>query len=150
MLRCTLPCACSQDAAFYEKDCLLFVIDARPRMMQPTTPGGVPPLVQALGAVAASMRGRVVAGDTDDVGVLLYGTKNQAAPEELAPFANTWVADRQRAPQASPTRGAYPTLTPSAGLCCSLSTSRRPPPSRSCRRYTRLATFPSLATWTRT
>eukprot|EP00967_Tisochrysis_lutea_P115672 scaffold185502_cov28-Tisochrysis_lutea.AAC.1 len=49
-------------------------------MAQPRGPNESSPLVQALGAVAASMRARVVAGDMDLIGVLLFGTEQTSPP----------------------------------------------------------------------
>jgi hypothetical protein len=70
-------------------------------MMQPTAGSAAePPFVQALGAVATSMRGRVIAGDNDLIGVVLYGTKHSSEPE----FMNTCAFMRCRLTAASAAR----------------------------------------------
>jgi hypothetical protein len=78
-------------------------------MMQPTGSTAEPPFIQALDAVATSMRSRVIAGDSDLVGVMLFGTQHASAPENLEPAANTYAA--------CPSDGRLPRSQPRGGEC---------------------------------
>lgn len=91
----------SEAPSFYEKDCILFVIDARQAMLAEPAPGEPPPLTQALRAVAATMRKRVLAGDGDQVGVMLFGTREKSAPEGLQSFDHTFVLLPMAEPHAA-------------------------------------------------
>ena len=94
----------SEAPSFYEKDCILFVIDARQAMLAEPAPGEPPPLTQALRAVAATMRKRVLAGD----GVMLFDTREKSAPEGLQSFDHTFVL----LPMAEPLTARHSLLWP--------------------------------------
>ena len=68
-----------EEPEYSQKDAILFVVDARKEMCEPGANGSPSPLAQALGCVQASMQRRVQSGDTDLIGLLLFGTKQQKA-----------------------------------------------------------------------
>jgi len=92
-----------ENKEFQEKDCILFVIDARPPMLE-ATGDAEPPLVQALTCVANCMRDRILGGDQDLVGVLLFGTEHAKAPEDQQSFPNTFVLQEPSVPSATSMR----------------------------------------------
>ena len=80
-----------EEPEYSQKDAILFVVDARKGMCEPGANGSPSPLAQALGCVQASMQRRVQSGDTDLIGLLLFGTKQQKAAEGGLEFPFTYL-----------------------------------------------------------
>merc|ERR1719272_598452 len=80
-----------EEPEYSQKDAILFVVDARKEMCEPGANGSPSPLAQALGCVQASMQRRVQSGDTDLIGLLLFGTKQQKAAQGQLEFPFTYV-----------------------------------------------------------
>ena len=92
-----------EEPEFAQKDAILFVVDARQEMYESGANGSPSPLAQALGCVQASMQRRIQAGDTDLVGLLLFGTKQQKAATGQLEFPFTYVQQElPLAPRAPP------------------------------------------------
>lgn len=93
------------DHAKHEKDCIIFLIDAQPAML---TPGpavaegvaGPSPFDQALSCVADCMRDRILAGDQDVIGVVLFGTEYSKGAVDQQPFPHLFVLQEPEVPSA--------------------------------------------------
>ena len=72
-----------------QKDCVLFLIDARAPMCVQSG-DGPSPLAQALGCVQSCMKDRLYGGDSDLVGVLLYGTAKTKLPDDQQQFPHVY------------------------------------------------------------
>jgi len=90
----------STEPEFFERDCILFAIDARSAMLDPV--GEAPaPFIQALSCVISCMRERIISGDQDLVGVLLFGTEQEKALHDQQPFPGTYALQDMEVPSAS-------------------------------------------------
>ena len=93
-----------QDEA-YQRDCLLFLIDARAPMLERTEDGADPPLVQALTGVLSCMRERIVGTSSRDmIGVVLYGTEHSKSPAGVQTFDSMYTLVDIDVPSASAMR----------------------------------------------
>ena len=82
-----------------QTDCILFVIDAHARMAQPAN-GGPSPFAQALRAIVKTMQDRILSGDRDLVGVLLYGTEETKVPNDHQGFPHIFMLQDLEIPSA--------------------------------------------------
>lgn len=88
---------------FNLRDSILFVIDARRAMCEPSAGGGPSPFAQALGCVRECMRDRVLSGERDQVGVVLFGTEATKTPSGQG-FPNIYVLQDLDEPSAASMR----------------------------------------------
>ena len=65
---------------FAVKDSILFVIDARAAMCEPGPGGTASPFSQSIACVLTCMKDRILGGERDLIGVLLYGTEETKVP----------------------------------------------------------------------
>ena len=86
------------------KDSILFVIDARKEMCVPTANGGKSCFRQSLDCVVACMRDRILGGERDLVGVLLFGTEKTKAPNDLQVFEHVYLLQELEEPSANSMR----------------------------------------------
>ena len=89
---------------FSVKDSILFVIDARAHMCQPPAGGGPSCFAQSLQCVLACMKDRVLGGERDLVGVLLFGTREAKLPSQSQPFPHLYLLQELEEPSADSMR----------------------------------------------
>jgi len=88
----------------FEKDCIIFLVDARRSMISAEVAGQKSRFLQALSCIASCMRERIVSGDSDLVGVVLFGTAESRAPNEMQPFPHTYVLLEPEVPSGAAIR----------------------------------------------
>ena len=88
---------------FAVKDSIIFVIDARASMCEPG-PGGSPsPFAQSLQCVLACMKDRILGGERDLVGVMLFGTEQTKVPNGQG-FPHIYLLQELEEPSAASMR----------------------------------------------
>jgi len=92
-----------------DKECVLFVVDARapmhvPRVDAEGQPTSETPFTDALSCVVACMNERILKSDTDLIGLVLYGTAKAKTPEGIMPFPHTYVMIAPDLPSATEIR----------------------------------------------
>ena len=91
--------SCQADKEMPQKDCLLFVIDANHRMAN-SNDGAPSTFKQALRAVVNTMQERILGGDSDLIGVLLYGTVETKVPNDHQGFPHIYMLQELEVPSA--------------------------------------------------
>ena len=89
------------------KDSILFVIDARKSMCTDHLApggGGRSCFLQSLDCVLACMRDRILGGDRDLVGVLLFGTEKAKVPNGHEGFDHVYLLQDLEEPSATSMR----------------------------------------------
>ena len=89
---------------FNQKDSILFVVDARRSMCQATGASGQSHFSQALGCALACMRDRILSGEADLVGVLLFGTEKMKIPNGHQGFPHIFLLQELEQPSAASMR----------------------------------------------
>jgi len=89
---------------FNQKDSILFVIDARRSMCEPSSKGGPSCFSKALGCALGCMRDRILSGDRDLVGVLLFGTEQMKVPNGQQGFPHIYLLQELEEPSAASMR----------------------------------------------
>ena len=89
---------------FNQKDSILFVIDARQSMCTPVESGKPSHFSQALGCALACVRDRIHSGESDLVGVLLFGTEKMKVPNGHQNFPHIYVLQELEQPSAASMR----------------------------------------------
>ncbi|KAL1508201.1 hypothetical protein AB1Y20_004320 [Prymnesium parvum] len=87
------------DKEIPQKDCVLFIIDAHERMTR-RSHGEPSPFMQALRGVINTMQDRILTGDNDMFGVLLYGTKKAQVPNDHQGFPHIFLLQELDLPSA--------------------------------------------------
>jgi hypothetical protein len=89
---------------FNVKDSVLFVIDARKAMCERGPGGGPSCFQQSLSCVLKCMEDRILGGERDLVGVLLFGTEKTKVPNGHQSFHHVYVLQELEEPSAASMR----------------------------------------------